>query len=105
LSKLFITFAIGLVAGLVDIIPMILRGVDRVQLASVFMHWLVTAIFIAYVVMPFPPVAKGALIGLLSALPALITYAASAPARVLPIAAIAVILGGVIGYLTNRFAI
>jgi hypothetical protein len=47
----------------------------------------------------------GNVFGLLSALPALVTYAASAPARVLPIAATAVILGSVIGYLTNRFVI
>jgi hypothetical protein len=105
MSKLLITFAIGLVAGLIDILPMMLRGVDRVQLASVFVHWFVATIFISYVVMPIPPIAKGALIGLLSALPALITYSASAPTRVLPVAAIAVVLGGAIGYLTNRFAI
>jgi hypothetical protein len=104
MSKLLVTLAIGLSAGLVDIAPMVLRGVDRVQLASVFMHWFVTTIFISYAIMPIPPVAKGALIGLLASLPVLITYGASAPARVLPIALIAVVLGGVVGFLTHRFA-
>jgi hypothetical protein len=104
MSKLLATLAIGLGAGLVDIAPMILRGVDRIQLASVFTHWFVTTIFISYAVMPIPPVAKGALIGLLSSLPVLITYGAGTPARVLPIALIAVVLGGVVGFLTHRFA-
>jgi hypothetical protein len=104
MSKLVATLAIGLAAGLADIAPMVLRGVDRVQLVSVFTHWFVTTIFISYAVMPIHPVLKGSLIGLLSSLPVLITYGAANPARALPIAAIAIVLGGIVGFLTHRFA-
>jgi hypothetical protein len=104
MSKLLITLAIGVAAGLADIAPMVLRGVDRIQLASVFTHWFVTTIFISYAVMPLHPVAKGALIGALSTLPAVITYASAHPERVLSIFAIAIVLGGVVGFLTDRFA-
>ncbi len=104
MSKLIMTIAIGIAAGAVDIAPMLLRGTDRTQLASVFTHWFVTTIFISYAVMPIHPIAKGALIGALSTLPILITYASAHPERLLPIFAIAIVLGGVVGYLTSQFA-
>jgi hypothetical protein len=104
MSKLFITLAIGVVAGLVDIAPMLMRRVDPFVLGSVFAHWLVTTILISYAVMPLHPIAKGALIGGLSALPVLITYAQAHPERHLPIFVISIVLGGVVGFLTNRFA-
>jgi hypothetical protein len=104
MSKLLATLVIGLIAGLVDIAPMILRGTDRIVLASVFTHWFVTTIFISYAVMPVPSLVKGALIGVLSSLPILITYSAQHPERVLPIFAISVGLGAAVGYLTSRFA-
>jgi hypothetical protein len=104
MSKLLVTLAIGLIAGLVDIAPMLLRGTDRIVLASVFMHWFVTTIFISYAVMPIPAPVKGALIGVLASLPILITYSAQHPERVLPIFAISIALGAAVGYLTSRFA-
>jgi putative flippase GtrA len=104
MNKLLITLAVAVAAGLIDIAPMLLRGTDRTTVASVFVHWFVTTIFISYAVMPIPPMAKGALIAALSTLPILITYAAVHPERLLPIFAIAIVLGAVIGYVTNRFA-
>ncbi len=105
MSKLLTTLAIGVAAGLVDIAPMVLRGTDRFMLASVFAHWFVTTIFISYAVMPMPALAKGALIGMLSSLPIMITYSAQHPGRVLPILAISIGLGATVGFLTSRFAV
>jgi FtsH-binding integral membrane protein len=103
-SKLLITLIIGIAAGLVDIAPMLLRRADPYLQASVFMHWFVTTIFISYSAMPLHPVATGALIGGLSTVPILITYAQSHPERLLSIFAIALVLGGAVGFLTHRFA-
>jgi hypothetical protein len=104
MTKLFITLAIGVAAGLADIAPMLLRRGDPTLIASVFMHWFITTIFISYAVMPLHPAAKGALIGALSTLPVLITYAQSYPERLLPIFGISIVLGAVVGFLTDRFA-
>jgi hypothetical protein len=105
MSKLLITLALAVAAGFVDIAPMVLRGVEHTQLASIFAHWFVTTIFISYAVMPIHPAAKGALIGALSTLPILITFAHAHPERLLPIVAIAIGLGAVVGLLTSRFAV
>jgi hypothetical protein len=104
MSKLLTTLAIAVAAGLVDIAPMLLRGVERMQIFSVFTHWFVTTIFISYAVMPLHPAMKGALIGALSTLPVLIMYAQTHPERLLPIFAISIGLGAVIGLSTHRFA-
>jgi hypothetical protein len=104
MSKLLITLAIGAAAGLVDIAPMLWRRADPYLLGSVFTHWFVTTIFIAYAAMPLHPAMKGALIGGLSTLPILITYAQNHPERLVPVFAIALALGAVVGFVTSQFA-
>jgi hypothetical protein len=104
MSKLLITLVIGVAAGLVDIAPMLWRRADPYLLGSVFMHWFVTTIFISYAVMPMHPTVKGALIGVLSTLPILITYTQSHPERLVPVFAIALALGAAVGFVTNQFA-
>jgi hypothetical protein len=47
---------------------------------------------------------KGAMIGVLSAAPVLITYSQSKPSSVLPILGISIVLGAAVGVLTARYA-
>ncbi|MGL4728140.1 MAG: hypothetical protein ACRCWO_05250 [Bosea sp. (in: a-proteobacteria)] len=104
MTKLLITLGIGILAGLIDVLPMILRKGEWITIASAFTHWVVTTILISYAVMPLAPWIKGALIGGLSALPVLITYSQTKPASVLPILGISLVLGAIIGLATARFA-
>lgn len=104
MSKLVITLVIGLAAGTIDVLPMVLRKAEWAVIASAFTHWVVTTVLISYAVMPLAPWLKGALIGAISAAPVLITYSQSKPSSVLPILGISIVLGAVVGLATARFA-
>jgi len=104
MSKLTITLLIGLAAGTLDVLPMVLRKGEWTGIASAFAHWLVTTVLISYTAMPLPPWLRGAVIGALSAAPVLISYSQTKPSSVLPILGISIMLGGAVGFMTARFA-
>jgi hypothetical protein len=74
MPRLTITLLIGLAAGTLDVLPMVVRKEEWIGIASAFAHWLVTTVLVSYTAMPLRPWLKGALIGALNAVPVLITY-------------------------------
>jgi hypothetical protein len=103
MQKLFIALSIGLAAGILDIIPMLLKKAPMNVWIVPFVHWVVLGVLIAYIKMPLPAWAAGSTVAILSALPTLITYSQTKPHSVLPIAAISIVLGAVVGIATQRF--
>jgi hypothetical protein len=103
MQKLFIALSIGLVAATVDIAPMLIKKVPVNVWIVPFVHWIVLGVLIAYVRMPLPMWASGSIVAILSALPTLITYSQTKPQSVLPIAAISIVLGGIVGLANQRF--
>lgn len=104
MKNLIITLMIGVCAGFADVLPMLLRRSETSLILSVFVHWVVVTIFISYIRMPIHPVAQGALVAALATLPILITYSQSHPERLPVLLGIAIVLGGLIGFMTNQFA-
>jgi hypothetical protein len=106
MQKLLIALAIGLGAGALDVLPMVLRKAEATLIASAFTHWVVTTLFIAYIRTPLAPWPwlQGMAVAVLSSLPVLITYSRSHPQSVLPIFAISLVLGGAVGLATARLA-
>jgi hypothetical protein len=105
MEKLMFAALIGLIAGAVDIIPMALKKVALAQLAVPFTHWVAVAMLTAYVQAPLPSWAKGILVALGTTIPVLIDYSQRKPESVLPILAISIGLGAIVGWATGRFAI
>jgi hypothetical protein len=104
MSKLIVAFLIGAGAGVVDTIPMILRKAPWHEVAVPFVHWLMLGVLIAYVQMPLNPLVKGALIAVMTTVPTLIAYSQTKPGTVVPILAISIVLGAIVGWMTNTFA-
>jgi hypothetical protein len=102
MQKLFIALSIGLAAGILDIIPMLLKKAPINVWIVPFVHWVVLGVLIAYIKMPFPAWATGSIVAILTVLPTLITYSQTKPQSVLPIAAISLVLGAIVGIATQR---
>jgi hypothetical protein len=102
MQKLFIALSIGLAAGILDIIPMLLKKTPMNVWIVPFVHWVVLGVLIAYIKMPFPAWATGSIVAILTALPTLITYSQTKLQSVLPIAAISLVLGAIVGIATQR---
>ncbi len=89
--------AIGVVAALVDTMPMLLRKAPWIQIATPFTHWIAVAVLIGYSTMPLPNWAKGLVIGVITTVPFLFVLAQSHSNAVPVVAAISVVLGTVLG--------
>jgi hypothetical protein len=107
MQKFLIALGIGIAAGALDIVPMALRRAELVVMASPFVHWVVTALVIAYIRTPLAPWpwAQGSLVAVLSSLPVLITYSKTNPQSVLPILGISIVLGALVGLATAKLAV
>lgn len=103
--KLLTALAIGLGAGVIDVIPMLIQRIDRNSCVAAFVHWVVLAVVIAYVSAPVPDWAKGAIVGLFCALSTVILVAQGDPKSAVPILVMSTVLGGVVGILAGKFAV
>ena len=93
MKTILIALAIGISAGLVDVIPMIFQKLNKTACWSAFTHWLVLGLVIPFVDWNVDPWLKGLIIGELSALPILIIVSKQDKKAVIPIIGMSAILG------------
>jgi len=104
MKKLFISILIGTIAGLIDIIPMIVQGLNRYANSSAFFHWVALGIIISYISMDIRGWLKGLIIAEISSIPIAIIVAQNDPVSVIPIIIMSAILGSLVGFFSGRFA-
>lgn len=106
---------LGGLAGIIDVIPMILMKLPLSADISAFSMWVVIGLFISVTDLPAMPAArlwqaglplKGALKGILIALlilaPTAVLIAAGNPADIIPVLVMTIILGGLLGLSIER---
>lgn len=102
--KIFLlTLLVGIVFGTIDILPMLKMKLDKFSIASAFVFYLIVP-FVIYNTDLFgmPWWLKGGVVTLILALPIIIMVAKDGAKAAIPIAAMSVILGTLIG-VTGRF--
>ncbi|MCD7935767.1 MAG: hypothetical protein LUG98_02805 [Tannerellaceae bacterium] len=73
MNSLITALGIGIVIGIIDIIPMILQKLPRYSTISAFIHYFVTSTIIVLIDIPFLPWwLKGGILGILFMTPMLI---------------------------------
>ena len=103
-SKLSASLMIGFGAGVIDILPGVLNGVDiRVTVAG-FSFWVTTALVVAYVSLPLKHWQKGLLISSLLAIPGVVLLSLVHPDSVIAMIVLTVFLGALVGHLTGKYA-
>ncbi|MHB8854821.1 MAG: hypothetical protein ACYC6P_15880 [Ignavibacteriaceae bacterium] len=104
MSKLLISLGIGIIAGIIDVIPMIIQKIDKYAIISAFVHWIVLGFIIFYIQIPVSSWLKGIIIAEVTALPIVILVLKSEPKSVIPILVMSAILGAIVGVTTAKFA-
>ena len=97
MHDIFIALLIGIVAGIIDIIPMIIQKMNKAANLSAFTHWVVLGLIIPFVSWDIAPWLKGLVIAELSAVPVLFMVGAGDKKAVLPIVAMSALLGVAVG--------
>jgi hypothetical protein len=102
MKKFKIALMLGLSAGIVDIIPMIIQKINWYANMSAFVHWLVMGTVITYLDMPLKGWVKGLIIGEVACFPVAIIVLKTEPVSVIPIIIMSAILGTTIGFLGEK---
>jgi len=104
MKKILIGVASGIIAGLIDLIPMIIKDLSRDANISAFVMWIIVGFFISIIDLKIKPAIKGILVSFLVLLPSAVLIGWSEPITLLPIAFMTTILGGLLGFSINRLS-
>ena len=94
---------LGAVAGIIDVIPMIIQNLTWDANISAFLMWVVIGFLLSITELKINSVLKGILISYLVLMPAGILIGWKEPASLVPIIIMTTILGGALGFAIQRF--
>ena len=97
-KKIKIGILLGIVAGIIDVIPMILQNLTWDANLSAFTMWIVVGFLTATIDLNINSIIKGLLIAFLVLLPSAILIAWQEPISLIPIIIMTTILGGILGF-------
>ena len=103
MKDILIAIAIGLIAGLIDVIPMIIQKLDKSSNISAFIHYFALGLIIPFVNWELTPWIKGILIALLTSIPFMVLVFPKDKKAIIPMIIFSLILGAGIGIAGAKF--
>jgi len=97
MNDIYIALLIGIMAGIIDVIPMIIQKLDKNASQSAFVHWVVLGMIIPYVNWDMQPWLKGIVIAFLTAIPIMIIVYQQDKKALIPMSIFSIILGAGVG--------
>ena len=102
MKKIKIGILLGVVAGIIDVIPMIMQKLTWDANISAFTMWIVVGFLIATIDLKINSIIKGILTAFLVLLPTAILIGWKEPVSLIPITIMTTILGGLLGFSINK---
>ncbi len=100
-----IGLALGALAGVLDVLPMIAQGLPWDADVSAFSMWVVIGFFLAVTKkLPMPSPVQGILTAFLCLVPSAVLIGRNTPVALVPIAVMTTLLGAALGYAVHRFS-
>jgi hypothetical protein len=103
MKNILIALIMGIVAGIIDVIPMVIQKLDMYSCVSAFIHWVVLGLVIPYVTWNIKPWLKGLLIAELTAISIMIIVYPQYPISLIPMIIFSAILGAGVGVAGAKF--
>ena len=102
MKTIIIGIILGIAAGIIDVIPMIIKKLTWDANISAFSMWVIVGFFIATIDLNMNPILKGILISFLVLIPCAVLIGWKEPKSLIPIFVMTLILGGLLGFLLPR---
>jgi len=102
MRKIKIGIILGVIAGIIDVIPMIIQKLTWDANLSAFSMWIAVGFLISTIDLKINPIIKGILTAFLVLLPTAILIGWKEPVSLIPISIMTTILGGLLGFTINK---
>jgi hypothetical protein len=103
MKKIRIGLIVGVIAGIFDVIPMIVQGLSWDANFSAFTMWVIVGVLTATTDIKLKSALKGILIAFLILLPTAILIGWKEPLSLIPIGLMTIILGSITGFLIDKW--
>ena len=104
MNRIKIGLLLGMIAGIIDVIPMILQKLTWDANISAFTMWIIVGFLISTIDLNINSIIKGILIAFLVLLPSAVLIGWSEPFTLIPISIMATVLGGFLGYIIDKLS-
>jgi hypothetical protein len=105
MKKITLGIISGIIAGIIDVIPMIFQKLTWDANLSAFTFWIVAGFFISTTKLNFKGALKGFIISIILFIPLAFIIGWNEPTILIPIITMNVILGASLGYSIDRFRV
>jgi len=105
MQKIKIGLLLGMVAGIIDVIPMLMQNLTWDANLSAFAMWIVVGFLISTSDLKINSIIKGILTAFLVLLPTAILIGWKEPVSLIPVIIMTTILGGLLGFSINRILV
>lgn len=103
MNNFLTAIVIGTVAGIIDVIPMIIMKLEKTANISAFIHYFVLGIIIPFVHWNINPWITGIIISFLSSVPVMIIVYPADKKSLIPMFVFSIVLGAAIGMTGAKF--
>ncbi|MDR0448825.1 MAG: hypothetical protein LBH07_09180 [Treponema sp.] len=103
LNKVWYGIGFGVIAGILDVIPMMIQKLTWDANFSAFTMWIIIGFILSVTKFKVKGILKGIIISFLILLPSAILIGWKEPISLIPITAMTIILGSFLGYFTEKF--
>ncbi len=103
MEKIRLGIVLGFIAGIIDIIPMIIQKLTWDANISAFIFWIVAGFFITTTDIKLKGALKGILISLILFLPLAVIIGWQEPMSLIPILIMNLILGSLLGFFIDKY--
>jgi len=102
MKKILVGMLVGVCAGIIDVVPMLIQKLSWGANISAFSAWVVIGFFIASSDLKINSIVKGLLISFLTVIPVLVIIGWKDPVVLLPILIMTAILGSLSGFMIDK---
>jgi len=103
ISRILLGVFLGFIVGIIDIIPMLINGLSSNAVLSALSMWVVIGVSLQVVSLKINRFASGIIVSFLVLIPNLFIIAKNSFLNLIPIFIMTLILGALLGYLTDKF--
>ena len=100
--KMTVGILFGGVAGILDVVPMLIQKLTWNANIAAFSMWVVIGFLIPRLDLKLPPAIKGIVVSFLVLLPTAVLIAWEEPFSLLPVSAMTLLLGGSLGFAIDK---